>query len=151
MSETAQQKKDKLVSQLFEVLQAKKEEIANIEKPNWVTNCSFPMNKEGGSRINIQTISDQDDLNYAFAHLLGFATFYNEAKSRIGSTGTFKWGGFTVEQWEADFKTRVSKINIATKKKEFADLEARLNGQVSQERRDELEMEALSKALLGKA
>jgi hypothetical protein len=139
--------KDKVVEQLFAQLQKKKDEIAKTEKPNWLTNCSFSFNRSGSDRMNIQTVSDIDVLVDALASLVEKEKAYKEAAKTLGHSGTFKWNGFTVEEWTADFQTRVNKINITVKKKEFADLEARLDKLVSPEKREAMELEALSKLL----
>ena len=113
----AESEKDKQVQQLFDLLQKKKEEIAKTEKPNWITNCSFSQTRSGSDRTNIQTVSDIDELNHLLAALLQRAKAYDEAKKLLETEGTFKWGGFTAEEWTADFKTRANKITISKKKK----------------------------------
>jgi hypothetical protein len=47
MSSTTEE--DKLVQELFNVVQAKKAEIAKAEKPSWETNCAFRYNKDSSA------------------------------------------------------------------------------------------------------
>lgn len=145
MAESAEQKKDKLIQKMLDVVEAKKVAIARTERANWITNCSFPRTRNGSDRVNIQTVSDIDELNYLLADLIGKAKDYDAAKSVLGTKGVFKWGGFSVDEWSADFLTRVNKINIAEMKKELAEDEAALNKIVSPARREELELERLAK------
>ena len=49
---------DKIVQDLFKVVQVKKEEIAKAERPNWETNCAFGYYPEQSQRINLQVMSD---------------------------------------------------------------------------------------------
>lgn len=143
----AQSEKDKVVDALFAQLQKKKAQIAKTERSNWLTNCSFSYNREGGSRINLQTISDVEEITNMLASLLESATAYNEAKRILNTEGTFKWLGFTVDEWTADFQTRINKISVAKLKKEYEVIEARIDKLVSVEKREEMEIAALSKEL----
>jgi len=139
--------KDKMVDQLIEVVQRKKNEIEKTEKAKWQTNCSFSFNPETNQRINIQTIGDVDTIVSMAAHLIQKMESIYKAASMLEVEAKFEWMGFTLEQWMADFKTRVEKIQISQKKQELKDLEARLDKLVSKERREELELAAIKKQL----
>lgn len=139
--------KQKLVDELFSLLEKKKAEIAQAEKPNWITNCSFPLSKNNSDRLNIQVVSEPVQLIEALSTLLEKEAAFEKANTILGEKATFKWGGFTVEEWTADFKTRLSKINIANKKRELADLESRLSKHISQEKRDEMDLADIANKL----
>jgi hypothetical protein len=142
---------DDQVMKLFSLLEKKKEEFNECEaesKKKWVTNCSFPSVYGNTAPINIQTqtesalvelLSDlltQDGNSRKAAELIG-ANYPNE--------GT--WGGFSVDQWVDDFKTRIAKIRLVERKQELVQLEKRLNGVVSPEQRRKLEIEAITQSL----
>ncbi len=139
--------KQKLVDELFNLLEKKKAEINQAEKPNWVTNCSFPLSKNNSDRLNIQVVSEPNQLVEALSSLLEKQASFEKANTILGEKATFKWGGFTVEEWTVDFKTRLGKINIANKKKELADLEARLSKHISQDKKDEMDLADIAKKL----
>lgn len=141
-------KKDQEVQKLFDVVKKKKEEIAKAEKPSWETKCSFSFGDDSNKRLNLHTVGNTDQLIEAFGFLLEKEKTHTEAAKRLGIDLEFKWMDFTVEQWEADFKTRAFKINIDKEKKKLDILEKRLNGLVSKEMREEMELAEI-KDLLG--
>lgn len=139
--------KQKLVDELFNLLEKKKAEINQAEKPNWITNCSFPLSKNNSDRLNIQVVSEASVLVEALASLLEKEAAFEKANKILGENTKLKWGGYSVEEWTSDFQTRLSKINIANKKKELADLEARLSKHISQEKRDEMDLADIANKL----
>jgi hypothetical protein len=54
--------RDKIVQELFNVVQIKKIEIAKAEKPNWETNCVFRYNKDSSVNTNLQVCNNVEDL-----------------------------------------------------------------------------------------
>lgn len=140
-------KTDKLVQDLFKVVQTKKAEIAKAEKPNWVTNCSFRYNKESSATTNIQVCADIDELVNIIGFLCVHKKGHDEAQEFLGTDKTFKWLGFTIDEWKTDVKTRIDKIQIGNKKKELELLESRLDKLVSPELKAQLELEEISKLL----
>lgn len=140
-------KRDIQVQALFKIVQQKKAEIAKAEKPNWQTNSSFSFYRNGSDRINIQTVSDIEVLIDALACLKQYEKFYAESAKQLGVESTFKWLGFTLEQWESDFQTRVNKIQISAKKKEFEMLEGKLNALISPELKAQMELDEITKML----
>lgn len=139
--------KDKLVQDLFKVVQAKKAEIAKAEKPNWLTNSSFGYSKDSSSRINLNVCADVEELISMLEFLITKKNSNEEAQKMLGTSITFKWLGFTFTDWATDIKTRIDKIQITKKKTELSNLETRLNGLVSKEMRDQMELEAITREL----
>ena len=58
-----------------------------------------------------------------------------------------EWNGFSVNDWIDDIKTRINKVQIASKKVKLEHLESRLNAIISPELRAEMELEAISAEL----
>lgn len=141
--------KDKLVQELFKVVQTKKAEISKAEKPTWLTNCSFGYEKGTSNKTNIRTVTDIEELVTILAFVVGKEKDFSTAKELLNVTVPFNWGGFTKEEWVTDLQTRINQIQISQKKKELESLETRLNGLVSKEMRDQMELEEITK-LLGK-
>lgn len=140
-------KTDKQVQELFKVVQQKKSAIVKAEKPNWQTNCSFGYDKNSSSRINIQVLSDIDELTEILAFLLRKENSHQEAAAILGVESEFKWMGFTLQQWRSDIQTRIDKIQISKKKQELEQLESRLSLLISPELRAEMELEEITKIL----
>jgi hypothetical protein len=138
---------DKIVQELFLVIQNKKAVIAKAEKPNWLTNCAFRYNKDSSASTNIQVCSDVDEL----VHMLGFLcekrNGFIEAQKILGTSGVFKWFGFTFEEWASDIKTRIDKIEIKIKKNELEILESRLDKIISPELKASMELDEIKKLL----
>lgn len=139
---------DKKVQELFKIVQIKKAEITKAEKPNWVTNCSFSYNRDSSYRMNLQTITDLDELASMLAFLIDWDDSQRKALEILGITGSLKWHGYTLEEWKEDIQTRVNKIQISEKKIELEILEKRLNSLISPELKAEMELADITKQLL---
>lgn len=141
-----QRTKDEIIDELIQLTQRKKDEIARAEKPQWLTNCSFGY--EGTSvRGNIRTVSNPTELVTQLAYILGKAKDFETARSLIGAPVTFEYLGFSVADWAADYKTRFDMITLADKRRELDEIERQLDGLVSKERREQLQLEAIAKKL----
>ncbi len=68
---------------------------------------------------------------------------HDETCKMLNVESTFKFTGFTLEQWSNDFKNVVVTLNINKMKADLAEDEARLDKLVSKEKREELELLAL--------
>lgn len=142
--------KDEKIQQLISVVVEKKEAIKKAsQKPNWVTNCSFRYNDSLGDSFNIQTVNDVNVFVNALAFLLKQEGAHDEACSRLGVTGEFKWLGYTVSEWEGDFKTRINKVQLKLNQEELDSYEKALNKLISPEARAEMELAELTKKILG--
>lgn len=140
-------KQDELVQSLIALTEQKKKAIAKAEKPSWQTNCSFSFNPEGSNRINIQTVGELDVLSRMLGFLIQMKDSHDQAIIKLGLTLPFKWMGFTLQEWENDFITRVDKIQITQKKKELTDLQTRLDKLISPELKAKMELEDIQKML----
>ena len=76
-------------------------------------------------------------------HQLG----YDAAVEELGTGGTFKFFGYTPDQWMADIKTRLTKLNVEKEKRNLSKLEDRLDKIISPELRAKMELEAIEKEL----
>jgi hypothetical protein len=124
--------KDKKVQQLIEIAKKKKEAIAKTEKAKYLTNCNFRTNPDVSQGTNLHTVTSPRKL----VDMLS-----------LGYEGKFEWLGFTFEEWEADIKTKLDKINLKAEKKKLEELESRLDKLVSKEVREQMELEAIEREL----
>ncbi len=129
---------DKIVQDLFKVVQVKKDEIAKAEKPNWQTNCAFGFYPDTSQRLNLQVLSEVSELVSILAFLIDKNKSFDEAQEILGTNLTFKWLGYTFDQWKSDIKTRLDKIQISKKKKELGELEIRLDKLISPELKQQM-------------
>lgn len=140
---------DEKVKALFASLQAKKAEIANAERPQYITGGSFRYSESVGNPIDIMTVRDERKLVEILAFLKDREKSYAEAAAELKVKADFTWLGFTVEEWLKDLKTRVTILQITKRRAELIALEARVNAVVTPELRRQMEMEDLQAILLG--
>jgi len=139
---------DEKVKTLFESVQAKKLAIEKAERPCWLTAGNFGYSANSAhDRINIQTLTDVRKIVEMFAFLIDRKEKSENAAKELGVNYTFTWLGFSVDEWKNDFQTRVNQISIQEKRKELAEIEARLNAIISPELKAQMELEAISKLL----
>ena len=135
--------RDERVLALFEKLQSKKAEVANAERPVYVTGGQFRYSESVGTSVDIMTVRDERKLVEILVFLKDRSERYPAACEELGVEAEFKWLGFTYDEWKQDLKTRVSVLQIAKRKAELKELEARVNAVMTPELRAELELKAL--------
>lgn len=141
---------DQKTLDLIKEVKNRKAEISRLEKPNWITNCSFSYIEGDLNRAaNIHVEASVKNLIGYAAHLTEKERAYNQAVTALGidDAPKFTWDGFSVADWLEDIKTRINKIQIASKKKKLEVLESRLNAIISPELKAELELEAIAEEL----
>lgn len=138
---------DDQIKQLYYTVKTKKAEVeAATAKPQWVTNCAFRYDLEQLEKVyNIQVVDEA-----IASHIAGFliiqSKIHEEGSKALGTNKPFRWGGFTLEDWLTDLKTRVSRLLLADKKKELAELEKRLAKILPPELERQLELEEILKS-----
>lgn len=139
---------DKTLALIAEI-KKQKAEIAKVDRPSWRTNCSFPFQEGSSSTVNIQVVSSVKDIIGIGALLLERKTHFERSALMLGveSPPDFTWSGFSLEDWMEDLKLRITKIQIATKRKKLEVLEERLNKIISPELRAQMELDDITKEL----
>lgn len=140
--------RDIQIQKLFDIVQLKREEIAKAERPNWLTNCTFGYD-ETSKRINIQVTNDVIVLAKILAFLYGKEGDFSKACTELGVADEFKWMGYTTDEWAEDLKTRVNKIQITKKKRDLELIEGKLDKLISPEMKAQMELDEITKELLG--
>lgn len=140
---------DNKIQELFKIVQKKKEEIIQAEKPNWFTNLSFGYDKSSSQRTNIQVVSDVNELVNIVGFIIDKKESFDKAQKLLGTNEKFTWLGYSDTEWISDIKTRINKIQISKKKHELNELENRLSSLISPELRAQMELEEISKLLEG--
>lgn len=136
---------------LIEEVRRQEAEIAKLDHPTWKTNCSFAYVEGTANAINLHVESSVSVLVNIAAFLLQREEAYNKAAEKlgVGDVPQFRWGGFLVENWLEDLKTRIGKIQITSKRRKLDALKARLEQIISPELRAQLELEAIERELTG--
>jgi hypothetical protein len=139
--------KDELVEMYTGIIAEKEKEIASLERPQFVTHCSFKYN-ESSSSVNLHTVKDVRRLNEILAWLIGQAKHFEEACSLTGTTDMeFKHQGHTLHQWASDISTEIGKIQISEKKEKLKNLKAKAEALESQEAKEAKALAAIEKEL----
>lgn len=138
--------KDEEVLKLLEVVNVKKEEIKNGEKPKWLTNCVY---KYDDAVVNLKTISTKERIVNLTMNLVSKNHFYNETKKLLGLNDSEEcdYYGFKFDDWINDFKARLNQIELTENKVKLENIEKVLNTKISKEYRDKLEMDEIKKSL----
>lgn len=134
---------DKKVQELFDVVLKKKQEIAKLEKPNYITNMSITME---GNTYNLHTV-DVIKLIEVLAYLSVKQTSFEEIAYSLNLKVKFKYGGFTYSDWESDIKQKIDILQINVRKKELNELESRLGSLISPELKRQMELQEIEKLL----
>jgi len=141
-------KHDEKIKQLLAKVESQKADLGTKPKAVWNTTSIFKF--DSTNHLNINTVREHRELVGAMAFLLEKQSKWQEANHRLGtSCYPFEWNGYSVDQWEADFKLRADMITYDQKKKKLDETKAKLNTLVSEEARTEMELEDIEK-ILGK-
>ncbi len=141
---------DQVTLDLIKQVQAKKDQIAQIEKPQYKTNCSFsytPGNRSGAIALHAET--DIRKLISIAAYLLMMNDHYVAAAKHLDVQDfpVYLHDGFSAADWVHDIRNRIAKLQIAAERDKLQKLEDRLNKIVSPELRARLEIEAIAAEL----
>lgn len=139
--------KDKKVQELLKLAEERKQQLTNIEDPKWLTKGDFKFGKGQDIAFNVRTITDENVFINALAFLIDREKSFNSAAEELEIEGEFNWYGHSVEVWKTDFKTRISQLKAVKERKELAEFEKELDGMISDELRDEMKLDKLTKAL----
>ena len=139
--------KDELVEMYNSIISEKEKEITSLERPQFVTHCSFKYN-ESSTSLNLHTTKDVRRLNEILAWLIGQAKNFEQACELTGTVGMeFKHQGFTLKQWAADITTEIGKILISEKRDKLKEMKAKLESLESQEAKEAKALAAIEKEL----
>lgn len=136
---------DAVIKELLQKVEEQKNGLGTRTKVAWVTNGIFK--RDANSFFNLNTVVDVSVLANALGFLISQEGAFHEACKRLGVKSEYKWDGYTVEDWEEDFRTRISIIEYDKRKKTLDATRQKLNSLVSEETRTENELEEIKKLL----
>lgn len=119
---------DEKISSLLLVIEKKKKEISDTERPSWKTNSFFYYYDKN---INIKTINTTEEIQNLLSYLIREYQSWKEASLILNSSLVFTNNNFRYQDWVDDLTCRYNQITIAEKRKELNCLEKRLNNLMS--------------------
>ena len=139
---------DDRIKQLMAVVEKQKEELGPKPRAKWNTNAVFRW--PDGSFVNLNTIGPMDfgKLIDAMSFMMTSAGNRQEAADRLGvEIEPHKHGGFTIEEWEEDFKLRVAIVQYDGRKKKLDANKKKLKSLISEGTRTEMELDDIAAEL----
>lgn len=136
---------DDQIRQLYFTVKQKKAEVeAATAKPQWLTNCVFRFELDQNSKAyNIQ-VADENTIVQIAGFLMNQRELHQKGLAALAlEEAPFTWGGYSLEDWLTDLKTRVSRLRLSDKKQELATLEKRLKKILPPELERQLELEEI--------
>lgn len=141
---------DQSIQQLFTKLAERKAKVASLKAEatkSWKTNGTFRL-IGASATTNMQT-ANEEQVEEVATQLLLMAGARDAAAAKLGREIKSKIQGYTVDDWFADFTKRLATINIREEERQLEALEQRLNSVLSPEERRRIEVELLTKEILG--
>lgn len=133
---------DEKTLELIKEVNRQKSEILKIERPNYKTNLSFVYFDQ--VPINLNIVTDIGSLLRMAGFVKSLEESYNNVQKWFNVEGPeFTWLGYSAGDWMHDFKAKIDKAQVASKKKKLEILENRLTAIISPAMRAKLELEAI--------
>lgn len=118
-------KNDDKIKQLLSKIEADKKSLGKKPKVSLNTNGLFRF--DNSNHFNLNTVSDSGYLVRALGFLLEKESTQKEAAKRLGVEGyVFDWKGYSLQDWEHDFKLKAEAITYGVKQKKLAALQKKL-------------------------
>lgn len=139
-------KHDTKIKQLLEKVEDQQASLGDRPRASWLTNGIFRY--PDGQHFNLNTVQDSEPLLDALAFLLEKQTLRSEAAKRLEiECVELSWGGFSLADWESDFKRRIEILAWQGRKKQLDATKKKLHSLVSEEGKTEMELSAIEKLL----
>lgn len=146
MSKTAQN--DAKIKALMKKVEEQEAALGTKPRTKWNTNAVFKY--PNGDFVNLNTVGETDfgKLVDAMAHLLTTEGLRAQAAGRLGiEAAPFVHGGYTIAEWEEDFKLRVAVVAYDSRKKKLDATKKKLKSLVSEGTRTEMELDEIESLL----
>ncbi|MGD9728109.1 MAG: hypothetical protein AB7L09_02515 [Nitrospira sp.] len=142
-------KNDDKIKALMQKVEEQQKALGTKSRARWNTNAVFKY--PSGDFINLNTLNGGDlgKLIDAMSFLLSTESVRADAAKRLGIDPVpFAHGGYTITEWEEDFKLRIAIIQYDDRKKELDATKKKLKSLVSEGTRTEMELDEIE-SLLG--
>jgi hypothetical protein len=142
-------KNDDKIKLLMEKVEEQKAALGTKPRAKWNTNAVFKY--PSGDYFNLNTVNAGDfgKLVDAMALLLTSEEVRKAAAERLGVEDVpYQYGGYTLSEWEEDFKLRIAIVGYDGRKKKLAATSKKLKSLISEGTRTGMELEEIA-SLLG--
>jgi hypothetical protein len=142
-------KNDDKIKALMAKVEEQKAALGTKPRAKWNTNAVFKY--PSGDYINLNTVNADNfgSLVDAMSFLLTTEGLRQTAAKRLGvEPEPFTHGGYTITEWEEDFKLRIAIVQYDGRKKKLAATQKKLKSLISEGTRVEMELDEIE-ALLG--
>ena len=141
----SKEKNDAAIKQLMDKVSSGKKAIGAKPRSSLQTNGIFRFSKD--DYININVVSDPEELVRALAFLCMKKSGQEEANRILGTEYAFKFDGYTFQEWVADFSNRLAVLEWNAKKNRLDATSTKLHTLISEEARTEIELEKIAQSL----
>ncbi len=141
-------KNDEKIKLLMAKVEEQKGSLGTKPRARWNTNAVFKY--PNGDFVNLNTVGagDFDKLVAALSFLLTTEGLRKTAAERLGvEPPPFTHGGFTVAEWEEDFKLRINVVGYDGRKKKLDATTQKLKSLISEGARTEMELDEIEALL----
>ena len=135
-------KNDDRILTLKKQIDDKKKELGKQPRFSPITTCMFTLN--GGNRVNIHALTSVKDINMA---LVGFNIYAMSAENLGISPEDVLVDGFSVVDWMEDLNAKKSVVEYNAQKAQLTALEKKLDKLLSDDKKTELEIDAIADLL----
>ena len=132
---------DKLVNELIQQVELKKQTISKLEKPTYLTNMSLEIEN---IRYNLHVVKPEQ-LVYLLSKLHRENEDFIMTCKTHNLNYTYTKLGFTFNDWKTDILTKIRIQDISAIKFELEEDEKVLNSLMSEEQKREMKLKELSK------
>lgn len=136
-------KNDDRILTLKKQIEDKKKELGKQPRFSPVTTCMLTYN---GNRVNIHTLTSVKDIN---AMLVYFNIYVMSAENLGIDCEDINFDGFSVLEWIEDLSAKKSVVEYAAKKTQLTALEKKLDKLLSDDKKTELEIDAIANLIEG--
>lgn len=130
---------DKRIMELRALIDEKKKKIGKKERFSPITKCQIEID---GTRHNIHTF----DRKQSIALLVKLNAFLTSAKE-LGFENEYEISGYSVQDWMEDLKEKIRIMDKEIEEKKLDVLEKQLNNLLSEGKKVELELDAITEML----
>lgn len=130
---------DKRIMELRKLIEEKKKKIGKKERFSPLTKCQIEID---GTRHNIHTF----DRKQSIALLVKLNALLTSAKE-LGFENEYEISGYSVQDWMEDLKEKIRIMDKEIEEKKLDVLEKQLNNLLSEGKKVELELDAITEML----
>ncbi len=133
---------DNKIVHLKKIVAQKRKELGDEPKFRPITTCQFKIDLSFNT--NIHTLNSVQSLNNALMYL----GLYELAAEKAGlSADEVQINGFTINEWRKDIEAKKSFVEYQLKKQELANLETKLDGMMSEARKNAISLDEIAELL----